>query len=203
MSKVAVRIAAAVGATALVACTSGHAPPSNHRSSDTESITREEIINFGALDSAWNDHHTAAPSAGSAAFDPDPSLPVLRGHQVRYTAMYEADGRVVGYNLFFPARTTVNQALGIAARELPTDARILWQTKISTANTTCYQADFVSATLGRVLSDNADGQVAVVLEHQDPGHTTSPLDQSSDLSVITDAVFAVDARRGKDDANGC
>jgi hypothetical protein len=183
---------------ALAACSHGSSAPLTVASTETS-----PLVNFGALDADWDSHHVPAANGIAGSFDSDPSLPVMRGDQVRYANVQEDEGRVNGFDRFFPAKTNIDLALTLAAKDLPSDADILWRTELSTKNGTCYQVDFVSPTLGFVLANDHQGQVAVVLAHADPGETTTPLETSPDLSTITDAVFAEDPGTTKSHASGC
>lgn len=124
------------------------------------------VTGYGATVAAWNSRRTPDHDfAAGPVYDPDPSLPSINGHPgAVYVLVTAQDGRVLSYAMNLHAGTTLHRAIGIARAQFPPDVRLLWTARKGM----CAQAQFASATLGRVLAapriGDPSGRVLVEIE---------------------------------------
>jgi len=161
-------------------------PQSIQSSATSTTITaRGTLTGFGATLSAWNAHHTADPKFDpDSAYDPDPTLPAYLGQDV-YVAVQWQDGRATNYQMNILGQS-IRDAIARALQELPADAHELWGARLNTDNLTCYQAELISPTLGRVLAappiDDPQGAVLAEFQTMFPDGTASY--KSTDVNGI-------------------
>lgn len=128
--------------------------------SSSPSPAADSITGFGATDTAWNAHHTAATDSGLApgcCYSPDPSLPQVNGHVgYRYFAVQHSNGRVLDYEMDLHPGTSSAEAKAEVLREFPPDATVLW----FAVKASCAQMEIQSAALGKALAVPAIGDPA-------------------------------------------
>lgn len=126
-------------------------------------VPGDGLTGFGAAVPVWNEHHTADTRyTPGSVYNPNSDLPSYVGRD-DYIAVTPQDGRITDYTMLLLGQP-IHDAIARALKELPPDAHELWGTR----RDTCYQAELVSKTLGRVLGAapfrDPEGEVFVELD---------------------------------------
>jgi hypothetical protein len=136
-----------------------------------------EVTGFGALDAVWNAHHVADRRfEPGRVYDPDPTL---GGGQFnsRFVGVDHENGRVLGYEMRLPPRTTLSQAIQVGLSQLPTDTRIRWRI----VRTQCALVDAVSRLLGQALASpkigDPSGEVLISMWTETPAGDNASLNR--------------------------
>lgn len=112
------------------------------------------LTGFGALRADWDRTHTVVVARGcsrGSAYDENLRLDAFPGCPgSEYGGVDGPGDRVEAYVVNFPAGTTLQQTLQAQARELPSDAVVVWQATLPDCTVTQYR----SPELGRL--DPAD-----------------------------------------------
>lgn len=122
------------------------------------------LTGLGATDAEWAAAHQAAQDPrlqAGCCYDPDPSLPQVKGRiGYRYTDVQHRGGRVFLFTHNFRRSTT--EALGereVMSLDFPRDARVVW----SKRKDTCFQEQLQSDTLAKGWPDS-HGMALIELE---------------------------------------
>lgn len=114
----------------------------------------DSLTAYGATRAAWNAHHREDPDAApGSSYDRTPGLayPDSPRFDDRYFAVGGLGGdRILNYSIRFAPGTPRALAFHFALGELPPDAQLVWQQR----KDTCYQQEYRSPTLDRILGPN-------------------------------------------------
>lgn len=152
---------------------------------------------FGASTSAWNANHKADGRFGvNQAYDPDPRLPNPNFNS-RYRTVNHSSGRVIGYEMQLPLRTTLSAARAIALKEFPADSRIRWEASFRE----CAYLQIQSGALASALSSlGAESGIATAVFFTEVDGDLPPLDPRN-VTRIGFSLLTFDRPTSEADAN--
>jgi hypothetical protein len=131
----------------------------------TTTVIGNNLTGLGATTAQWNAHHTVAPGGPipEGGFEPDtvygPFIPAPGGGENEWTAVNDADGRVVDWDQALPEGTNELTALDDVLRELPADAKSMSAQTVFSASGSiaCLQVNLTSAMLNAALGPKPIG----------------------------------------------